>query len=254
MQQTLVINPRYSRYATEISDIPGRFAELGREIYSGRNTLRAMAIADEGEWVVKRYKRPNIFQRGAFSVGARSKARKAYDCGMKITALGIRTPEPVAMIDCTSGRGLRRCYFVSEFSRFRSLTGFFVDNPTPPADIAAELARFIATLHARGILHGDLNLSNILYDPEAAGVDRFILIDTNRTRFVDGTPSRRQCIVNLVRLTHWRPALKMIVQAYAGERGWDEEETYADVERRLRRFELSRRVRHALKRLLPHSK
>lgn len=254
MQQTQVINPRYSRYATEIGEIPSRFSELGREIYAGRNTLRTIPRADGEEWVVKRYKRPNIFQRGAFRLGARSKARKAYECGLRIAALGLRTPEPIAMIDCTLRGGLRRCYFVSGLSRCTSLIGLFVDNLNPPADIAEELARFIATLHAKGILHGDLNLSNILYDPTTQGTDRFILIDTNRTRFVDRQPTHRQCIVNLVRLTHWRPALKMIVCAYARERGWDEDRTYAEVEHRLRRFEHSRHLRHRLKRLLPRGK
>lgn len=251
MRQTLEISPRFTRYASAISVIPSSFEESGREIYSGRNTLRAIPVPDGGkEWVVKRYKLPNIFQKAAYSVTGRSKARKAYDCGERIDGLGIRTPEVVAMIDCTLRGGLQRCYFVSSMVRTGSLIGMFVDNPVPPADIAAELARFIAELHSRGILHGDLNLSNILYDPAATGTDRFILIDTNRTRFVDGWPSDRRCVANLVRITHWRPALRMIIEAYARERGWNPEETYAAVERRLKRFELSRRVRHFIKRIL----
>lgn len=248
MRQTLEISPRFTPYASAISDIPSSFEESGREIYAGRNMLRAIPAPYSGEeWVVKRYKRPNIFQKAAYRVTGRSKARKAYDCGKRLDELGIRTPAVVAMIDCTLRGGLRRCYFVSGMSRARSLIGLFVDNPNPPADIAAEVARFIAELHSRGILHGDLNLSNILYDPAATGTDRFILIDTNRTRFVDGWPSDRRCVANLVRITHWRPALRMIVEAYARERGWNPEETYAAVERRLKRFELSRRVRHTLK-------
>ena len=249
MRQTLEISPRFTPYASAISAIPSSFVEIGREIYCGRNTLRAISAPDGEEWVVKRYKLPNIFQKAAYRLTGRSKARKAYHCGERIAGLGIRTPAVVAMIDCTFRGGLRRCYFISGMSRSESLIGMFVDNPAPPADIAAELARFIAELHSKGILHGDLNLSNILYDPAAIGTDRFILIDTNRTRFVNGWPSHRRCVANLVRLTHWRPSLRIIVEAYARERGWDPEATYVAVERRLKRFELSRRVRHTLKRI-----
>lgn len=255
MQHTQVTAPAYSTYSSAIARIPDTFGTIGHQIYSGRNTLQAIPAPEGSEmWVAKRYKRPNIFQRIAYRATRRSKARKAYECGIRIEELGFRTPRPIAMIDITSGNTLEQCYFVSGMSECRSLMGLFADNPNPPADIAEELARFIATLHAKGILHGDLNLSNILYDDTASGNDRFILIDTNRTKFKDHLLSRRRCITNLVRLTHWRPSLKMIVEAYARQRGWDENTVYSAVESKLKRFELSRRVRHTLKRLLPSRK
>ena len=47
-----------------------------------------------------------------------------------------------------------------------------------PAD---ELAAYMVELHKKGVLHGDLNLTNILYHTDKKGQYEFTLIDTNLT-------------------------------------------------------------------------
>ena len=51
------------------------------------------------------------------------------------------------------------------------------------------------------------------------------MIDINRSKILDGEPSRQQCLKNMVRITHRRDLYEFIVRAYAKERGWNEDET-----------------------------
>ena len=91
-------------------------------------------------------------------------------------------------------------------------------------------------MHSRGVLHGDLNLSNFLYRTADDGY-HFTMIDINRSHFTDGWPTDSQCLDNLVRLTHRRDLYEYLVKSYARQRGWDEETTAASALRLLEKFE-----------------
>ena len=94
----------------------------------------------------------------------------------------------------------------------------------------------VVMMHSKGILHGDLNLSNFLCTSTNEGY-RFSIIDTNRSRFCQGWPSRRQCVKNLVRLTHRRDLFEYLVSSYARQRGWNGQQTVSEALRELHRFE-----------------
>ena len=68
------------------------------------------------------------------------------------------------------------------------------------ADILDALASFLLRMHNNGILHNDLNISNILYGDDTGGQYRFQVIDTNRMTF-NRTLSMRQRLDNLRRLS-----------------------------------------------------
>ena len=79
-------------------------------------------------------------------------------------------------------------------------------------------AQYVASLHAAGVLHRDLNPTNVLVDAE----NHFELIDINRMRFFDGPVPKNDCMENLT-LFYWlTPAYRFILKEYARQRGWTE--------------------------------
>lgn len=266
-----VISPDYADLGEEIASLPKRFASEGSLLFAGRNEIRLMTIGGR-QLVVKRYGRLNTLRAVSYTLFSSSKASRAYHYAREMSRRGIDTPGAVAYIEIHRRGLLRDCYFVSEYTADRPLFDVLVETPAYDRRLAAEVGRFVAMMHERGVIHGDPNLNNILYRPLGAGDYHFSVIDTNRSRFsgLKGAAkeskvikdfsffpslSRQACLANLKRLTHRRDLLHDILTAYAEARGWDAAATIAAVERRLGRFERNRRRRHAIQRFFgghPH--
>ena len=89
--------------------------------------------------------------------------------------------------------------------------------------LATDYARYVASLHEAGVLHRDLNPTNVLFSEsgEPAAVS-FELIDINRMQFFDGAVPKAACMENLT-LFYWlTPAYRYILNEYARQRGWSE--------------------------------
>lgn len=237
-----VVSGDYARLKDFVCRVPQLFARgEGEVLHTGRNELRRFEV-DGLRVVAKRYKRVNAVQRVAYSFFRKTKARRAYEFAAVFRQRGIDTPREVA--------------YIEERERGLFTTGYFVslDCPFPPAfpvvvkqedyrkDLADALAAFICKMHERGILHGDMNLKNFLYDERADGSVRFSVVDTNRSHFCQGWPTRRQCLANLRTLTYRREVFVRIVRRYAALRGWDEGEAVGEALRCLERF-IERRAR-----------
>lgn len=275
-----VISPDYADLGEEIALLPERFASEGSLLFAGRNEIRLMTIGGR-QLVVKRYGRLNTLRAVSYTLFSTSKASRAYRYAREMRRRGIDTPAAVAYVEIYRHGLLRDCYFVSEYTADRPLFDVLVETPAYDRRLAAEVGRFVAGMHVRGVIHGDPNLNNILYRPLGAGDYHFSVIDTNRSRFsgLEGAAkeskvikdlkdfkelkdfsffpslSRKACLENLKRITHRRDLLHDILTAYAEARGWDATATIAGVERHLARFERNRRRRHAIQRFFgghPH--
>ncbi len=232
-----VIHPAYSDFTEYIIGLPERFSRKeGRMVYDGRNQV--MAFEHKGCcFMVKRFKDAHFIQRLVYTFFRKTKAERAYRFAGMLRSRGIDTPHEVAYLEIK-----RAALFV---------TGYFVclpcDNPpafaalvSPPAfdkEMAADLAAFVVTMHQKGILFGDLNLSNFLYEKGGDGHVHFTLVDTNRSHFREGIPPRDECLKNLQTLTHRRDLFRFLHREYARVRGWDERETVRDAFRYLFLFE-----------------
>lgn len=253
----VVIHPAYRHLTSFVYGLPCSFDSEGTLLYQGRNAVKRYQT-NGTDLVVKRYKRPNFIQRLVYAYFKRSKTARAYDYAALLREKGIDTPHEVAYIE-TFEKGLFATgYFVSlycsdppvsvqldveEFNlKFSNpLTGNVA--ATFPAgqvkefnySLADSLAAFFVELHAKGILHGDLNLSNILYHQEEDGKYHFCVIDTNRSVFKNPTPD--ECLENLKRVTHRRDVLIYLVSRYAELRGWSSQKCTGQIMRQLDRFE-----------------
>lgn len=240
----VIVHPHYAALNTEIAQIPAGFALQGEVLHGGRNTVKRFSRPDTN-WVVKHYKRPNLIQRIAYTFFKPSKAERAYRYAQILQERGIDTPDGIAYIELKSHGLLSDCYFISPECTDRPIFPELVETPDYDRTLADELATFFVEMHRKGILHGDLNLSNILYRKEADGKLHFTVIDTNRSQFKDSL-SRHECLHNLMRVTHRRDLLDYIVRQYAALRGWEATACSAFVQKALEKFERRRALRHRL--------
>lgn len=205
--------------------LPELFDQGGEVLHAGRNTIKAFEINGE-RLVVKRFRRPNLLRAVIYTFFRRSKARRSYEHAVRLRALGIDSPEPIAWSEYRRHGLLSDTYYVSRRSDYAPLsqtTEHFPAAGTLP--VLEAFARFAVSLHEKGIEHRDFNHGNILWSRTAAGVYRFQLIDINRMHFEDAGLSSRACMINLRRLACPAVAFLYILDRYAEARGWNVDDT-----------------------------
>ena len=240
----VIVHPSYRAFEALAASVPDRFDSEGETLHAGRNTVKRFRTT-QADWVVKRYKTPNLAQRIAYSFFKKSKAERAYLYAARMQERGIDTPTGIAYIEEKRGGLLRDSYFISTVCHDKPLYPVLVETPDYDRTLARQVAAFVAMMHQRGVLHGDTNLNNILYHTDADGQARFTVIDTNRSHFYN-TPSQSACLHNLKRLTHRRDLLQYIIEEYATLRGWEPATCVSVVMRALEKFEKRRALRRRL--------
>ncbi len=251
-KRSITLSPKYSdnkeiRLLTE--HLPEAFASgKGDLLYDKRNKIHRFLLSDGTPVIVKKYKKPNFFQRICYSTFWNNKAKKSFYFGQRLTNLHIDTPEPIAAVTYYNNIGMvNRYYFAStEDSRpdCLILRDGNMDNPQPLIDA---LSAYLIHLHELGFLHGDTNLSNFLYSRNADGTFSFSVIDTNRSRFLGRPANRKEALSNLIRLTHKRSLLCEIITSYALQRGWNAEEAVKTVFHLIEKREKRKNFLHLFK-------
>ena len=183
----------------------------GEVIFSRRNTLR---LTDD--IVVKQFAVPNLLRGLWYGLIGRSKARRSYEYALRMNGL---TPAPVAYREVRILGVLRESWYACRKSECKHTFNELIGQPGYPnrTDILKAIGRFTATLHRRGILHGDYSGGNILFTADGSRVE---VIDLNRIRFCSRL-SREQRLLNFERLNIDRDALRTMVEAYAAAIGDD---------------------------------
>lgn len=244
----LFINPAYCRLEPSVRQALLGFDHMGALVYDKRNQVRIMDIGGIKVAVKRFRRRPFIV-----SLFRKSKAAKAYDVAQRLVGEGIGTPDPIA---CQSGRFSSSSEFFLSVAVDAVSAAELLRHRDFDRDLAAELARFIRSLHVKGIWHKDLNLSNILVDNALSYPEKFILIDNNRTAFTkpSQSPSLNKVVANLMRVTHRRDLQKCLLENYAAISGISSRELTISVIRKLLAFERSKTIRHHIKRDILHLK
>ena len=234
----IVIHPEFVDAADFVRQLPQSFEHEGELLYESRNIVKRYRVNGE-DMIVKKYKRPNIVQRVAYTFFKKSKTERAYLFAGMLRKRGFDTPHEVAYIEQKKNGLLLDSYFVSLNCNHPPLSELLWkrDFDRHPAN---ELAAYMVELHVKGVLHGDLNLTNILYHTDAEGKYQFTLIDTNRSKFKPA-PTKQECLKNLKRLTHSKALLRYIVIQYAVMREWNPKECALEVFRYLLQFEQKRK-------------
>lgn len=205
------VNPAYSALEGQISLLPENFGREGETLHTGRNKVKTMVWGGI-KVVAKKYKKPNFFLKLQFIFLYNCKAKKAYKFGNLFNQAGLHSPTPVAY--AIDGRWpiIKDSYFVC-----LPVEGVCLKETLKAGDKATikALASELAKMHMAGLMHGDLNLTNIYLDDKG----EFHFIDTNRSK-IRKNPSADVCAENLMRLSHDRELLLSITSEYAVLRGW----------------------------------
>lgn len=222
----ITVNPAIRHVQPFIERLPEVFHASGEVLHDGRNQIRAFDIGGE-RLVVKRYKRPNVFNRFMYSFFRKNKACRAYEHALRLRGMGFDTPEPVAWSEYRKGGLIADAYFVSRRSELTPLPQTMKQFPAPDTlPVLEAFARFTVRLHEQGICHEDFNQTNILWEYDGAtGSYRFQLIDINRMRFHARPLRPNECMINLRRLSCPAVPFLYILDRYADIRGWDINDT-----------------------------
>lgn len=226
------LNPSYAQSSelnAYIANLPESFERSGILIWNGRNKIKAVDITinDVKRMVVKRFKRPNLIQKIGY-IFRSHKARKSYQNGMEMIRRGINTPEPIAYVEIRKGLLLSDAYYLcKELTHCTEIREAF-EKEEWDKDVAKALAHLFAQLHERGILHNDMNNTNILFSNEEGEI-HFTLIDINRVTFHDSihTIPMKERIENMTRFTGRYDLFQFIAKEYASACGIPNPEQWA---------------------------
>ncbi len=235
-----VIADNYQQYAGFIRQIPELFARgEGEVIYSQRNEVRRMLHQDR-VFIVKRYKKINAIQQVVYTLFRKTKAARAFLFAQEFRHRGVDTPHEIAYIETTKHGLFTIGYFVCEECLWREAALDLREREDYDRQLGRAVMQHTVFMHSQGVLHGDLNLTNFLYQKDDDGCYRFMMIDTNRSHFTNGMPTDEQCMKNLIRITHRRDVYDYLVRQYADIRGWNADDTAAKALRLLENFENKR--------------
>ena len=223
-----IIHPRKVRLAGEYKDweywvksLPIRWCyKEGDVIHSRRNELRKMRLGDV-DVVVKSFAIPNFINRLVYGVFRKSKAQRSYEYAVKLNALGIKSPLPIAYYTERCGLLFSKSYYVSKKSDCRYTFYDVIDNENLENRelYLRHVGKMTAKMHNLGIYPLDYSGGNILLDM-LDEQPQFELVDLNRMQF--GEVDIDKGCRGFERLNVEASALKIMAQEYAKERGFDE--------------------------------
>lgn len=209
-----------------VKSIPVIFDNKGIALYDKRNIIKSFSINSLDipfqKLVVKKFKSPNLFQSIAYSFFRSSKAVRAFNNATELRKRKINTPQEIAYIEEYQNKLLKSSYVITGFTDGQPIRDFFLQSEGFNPIVAEEFARFAVELHRKGILHHDLNSTNVLYHQSEQG-NYFSVIDINRMEFKSSREelSPAECFDNLTRFTGLMELFEYVLRHYIKYRDWN---------------------------------
>lgn len=221
------ISPMYngdSRVESQVRNMVDSFECTGETLYAKRNIVKSLPCSLSGlpsRWVVKRYKRLNILQQIIYTWFRVSKGKRAFHNAIRLSKLNIETPQEIACVHLYKGCLLLYSYYMCCYTDSRPIKDRMPDTGVFDYSLAVAFAHFVAELHEKGILHHDLNSTNVLYR-QIDNTYHFSVIDINRMDFKTSADqlSPHDCMENLTRFTGRLDLFECVLKHYIACRGW----------------------------------
>lgn len=217
----VILSRDYEWLGNRTDTLPDEFESSGKLLYSGRNRLRLFEFNDS-RVVVKKFGINRV--KRLLSLFKSSKALKSYRNGCHLRDMGVATPQPIGYIEVSTRMGLvKEAYYLSEYMELPPIADCYNDEIDFDREVISSFARFVADLHQKGIIHRDLNSTNVRYDKTPDKEISFYLIDLNRMSFYHDTAplSPATCFKNITRFSCNSEMFKYFVDRYIDARGWD---------------------------------
>jgi hypothetical protein len=174
------INPKMSASEALIVDIEANFEQSQCVLQDARNKIKKIEF-NNNSYVVKSFKKPNLFNSLMYTFMRKSKAKRSYEYSLKIASV---VPQAIGYVEFYHSSLLSTSFFVSEWFDY----DFTIRKVLLEKDLADRdqlfkgFAHFSFQLHQRGVLHKDYSPGNILIK-KVAGEYQFKIIDINRMLF-----------------------------------------------------------------------
>lgn len=216
----VVIKPEYEHLRCEIESVPRIVAtDNCKVLYNGRNKIVQFQPAEGPLLVVKKYKRHDWLKRVVYTFFRPNKARRSYENAIELRRRGFETPHEVAYIEEKSHGLLTQVYYICAYTSKGPIRTELIDKEPFDDKLAVAYARYVASLHTAGVLHRDLNPTNVLYE-KVDGNYAFELIDINRMLFYNGAVPKAECMENLTLFWWLTDVYRFVLDKYAVARGW----------------------------------
>ena len=199
--QKIVISTNFTYLAPFIKRIPKMVKKgQGKLLFKGRNKLilfeNIYIENGTGKIVVKCFKKNGFFKRAIYTWLRKNKAARCYQNAQELKRRGFLTPQEIAYIEEYKGGLLDQVYYLCEYSNWSPINDYNTYNKNFDHIFVADFAGFVAELHQHGIIHHDLNSTNVNYYKEG---DHYIfsLIDINRMTFYPHEAPIKESLKNL---------------------------------------------------------
>ena len=248
----IYLNPHYEQYRQIIADIHESFFDEGTTIYSGRNIIKTIQLGNKIV-AVKRYKSLGLLKGIIYTLFRSSKALRSFRNSAELRRRDISVPEEVATIEISRYGLLHTAYYICEYRHLPDIRKSLIYTNPYSEDLMQAYSTFVARLHERGILHRDLNPSNVLYEQKNGKYD-FFLIDINRMKFYDKPVPKEDCMENLTLFWWLTDTYKDMLNRYAAIRQWDEQDIKTAINVKIRHdknWKRRKSITGKLKQLLP---
>ena len=194
------ISPVFKNHQSAVIDLISNFESLTDSADSGSRNKIKNAVLNNTNLCIKAFKKPNAFNKIAYTFFRKSKAQRSFEYANRLLKLNILTPTPIAFFEFKKKGLIDKTFYISEQLdsdlTFRDLTQN-LDYPDHE-NILRAFTRFTNKLHNKGVLFLDHSPGNTLIKKKMDSYD-FYLVDLNRMKF--GNLSFDARISNFKRLT-----------------------------------------------------
>jgi hypothetical protein len=210
------INPQMSDCTALIVDIEANFEQSQCVLQDARNKIKKVEF-NNVSYVVKSFKKPNLFNSLMYSFLRKSKAKRSYEYSLKIASV---VPQAIGYVEFYRTSLLTHSFFVSEWFDYDfTIRKVLLEQDLADRDqLFKSFAQFSFQLHQLGVLHKDYSPGNILIK-KVAGEYQFKIIDINRMLFKE--LSLKERMKNFSMLWASDSDLAVIAEHYAKVSGDD---------------------------------
>lgn len=215
-----IINPEFSALTGFIHSLPSGGYRVEHTYCNHRNVVERISAPDGQQYVLKRFKRPNLVNRVVYGFLRKDKARRAYDNAIMLLDNGIETPRPVACFGCRRHLLYDTGWYLSQYMPRPTIEHVYRDLADDERNgLMTQFFQFTFGLYRKHIIDKDYNRGNILVEQVGQEEFHFALVDINRMR--RGTPSLRDEMRAMSQMSPTAELIERWLPLYAQLRGAD---------------------------------
>ena len=248
MNKSFFILDNYRGLKPKLNCLIDDFNSRGSLIKHSRNTIKKIKI-DNLILNIKRFKRPNFFNKIIYTFFRLSKAQRSFNYARRLIDLGILTPEPICYYNTYKSGLIYQSYYMCENVDYDYDMEFVFENIKLDGrdELIKRFTYFTHNLHENGIMFLDHSRSNTLIKKNNNSYS-FYLIDLNRMKFKSLSINER--LRNFKRLKMSDEVLEKVSEYYSDLVKIDKQLIFKKIKKYSENFENNRKLRKKIKKFI----